>query len=568
VEYKSENKICQNCKGDFTIEPDDFGFYEKVGVLPPKICPECRSQLRLTFRNERFFYKRICDNCKQSVISTFSQSKDFPVWCHDCWWKDDLDAKKYGLDYDPNKTFFEQFKKLLDVAPKPALIGGNNTNCSYLNLAADNKGCYMLIESSNNENCINCYWIQLSKDLVDCSFTNKVELSYQVDDCDDSSNLFYSKGCHSCLDSFFLLDCRGCTSCLGCINLREQKYSIFNTQYTKEEYEEKLASYRLDTHTGVENFKKEFANFIKDKPRKFAEVTNAINSTGNYMVNVKNNKQCFHSYESENNSYSIHVWRDAKDCMDCNTAGRSAELIYNTLNTGLKASHVNSSFHCWGSQFMDYCFNCPNSHDCFGCSSLVKGSYCILNKQYTKEEYIKLRAEIIEKMKIEGIYGDFFPKELSPLGYNESSSIDEFPLSKDEALAQGFKWEDTERGTYGKGTIDWQTFPDSVLDLPEDFDVNKEVFTCISCEKNYRIITDELGFYKRMKIPIPRTCPECRHTARYRARGPNKLWHRSCMCDKANHEHDSTCSNEFETSYSPERTEVVYCESCYNREVY
>jgi hypothetical protein len=32
MEYTPENKICQNCKGDFTIEPDDFGFYEKMNV--------------------------------------------------------------------------------------------------------------------------------------------------------------------------------------------------------------------------------------------------------------------------------------------------------------------------------------------------------------------------------------------------------------------------------------------------------------------------------------------------------------------------------------------------------
>jgi len=39
------------------------------------------------------------------------------------------------------------------------------------------------------------------------------------------------------------------------------------------------------------------------------------------------------------------------------------------------------------------------------------------------------------------------------------------------------------------------------------------------------------------------------------------------MCDKKEHtEHYSKhCQNEFETSYSPDRPEVVYCESCYNR---
>mgnify|MGYP003578733399 CR=1 FL=1 len=575
---KAENKThstssvqaCQNCKEDFIIEPNDFGFYEKMGVLPPRLCPDCRSQLRLTFRNERFLYKRDCDNCKKSTISMFSRNKTYPVWCHDCWWKD-LDGKKYGIDYDPTRPFLEQFKEIWEKVPKPALVHMRSVNSNYLNHVADAKNCYMIMESSNNENCINCYWIQLSKDLTDCSFTNKVELSYEVDDCYDCHSLRWSKSCYNCLDSLFLIDCRGCTSCLGCINLREQKYCIFNQQYTKEEYEEKLKSYKLDTHSGVEKFKKEFADFIKDKPRKFAEVANVVNSTGNYMTNVKNSKHCFHSYDAEDNAYCVHAWRGANACMDCNTAGRTAEFIYNSLNVGQQASQVICSYYAWNSQFLEYCLNCPDSNNSFGCAGLVKGQYCILNKQYTKEEYKKLRAEIIEKLKGEGTYGEFFPKELSPFGYNESSAMDEFPLTKEEALAQGFKWEDTPRGTYGKETVDWKNFPDSILDLPNEFDVNKEVFVCTECKKNYRVIVDELAFYRRMKIPIPRTCPECRHQKRYKNRGPNKLWHRQCMCDKQNHGHDKShdkCTNEFETSYLPDRPEIIYCESCYNKEAY
>ncbi|KKT00120.1 MAG: hypothetical protein UW07_C0001G0014 [Candidatus Nomurabacteria bacterium GW2011_GWF2_43_8] len=557
---QQETKVCQNCKKEFVIEPDDFGFYEKIGVLPPKMCPECRMQLRLCFKNERRFYKRICDNCKKDIIAIYSANKPYPVWCSECWWSSDLDPQKYAVDYNPNKSFYEQFNEVWIKAPKQALAGMRNVNCFYLNNTADNKNCYLIIESSNNENCIHCYWIQLSKDLVDCSFTNKVELSYEVDDCYDCNSLKFSKGCHSCLDSSFLLDCRNCQNCLGCINLRGQKYIIFNKQYSKEEYENKLKSFKLDTHSGVESFKKQFQDFIKDKPRKFAEITNAVNSTGNYMTNVKNNRYCFHSYEAEDNAYSIHVWRGAKDCMDCNTAGRAAELIYNSLNTGIEASNVTCSQYCWSSQFMEYCLNCPDSNHSFGCASLVKGSYFILNKQYTKEDYKKLRAEIIAKMKKEGIYGDFFPKELSPFGYNESLVMDEFPLTKEEALAEGFKWEDTPRGTYGKETVDWKKFPDSILDLSSDFDVGKEVFICMECKKNYRIIEDELSFYRRMQIPIPRNCPECRHDKRVKNRGPNKLWHRKCMREG--------CQNEFETPYAAEKPEIIYCDECYKRLVY
>ena len=53
---EQEIKVCQNCKKDFTIEPDDFAFYEKIKVPAPTFCPECRLQRRLAFRNERALY--------------------------------------------------------------------------------------------------------------------------------------------------------------------------------------------------------------------------------------------------------------------------------------------------------------------------------------------------------------------------------------------------------------------------------------------------------------------------------------------------------------------------------
>ena len=79
------------------------------------------------------------------------------------------------------------------------------------------------------------------------------------------------------------------------------------------------------------------------------------------------------------------------------------------------------------------------------------------------------------------------------------------------------------------------------------------------------------NFYKKMDVPVPLFCPECRHVTRLKKRGPNKLWHRKCMKEE--------CQNEFETSYAPDpryaegsgearRPEIVYCEKCYQQEVY
>jgi len=74
---KSENKICQNCKKGFIVEPDDFGFYEKIKVPPPTFCPECRMQRRMTWRNERTLHRNKCAKSGQNVVSCFSKDSLF-----------------------------------------------------------------------------------------------------------------------------------------------------------------------------------------------------------------------------------------------------------------------------------------------------------------------------------------------------------------------------------------------------------------------------------------------------------------------------------------------------------
>ena len=121
---------------------------------------------------------------------------------------------------------------------------------------------------------------------------------------------------------------------------------------------------------------------------------------------------------------------------------------------------------------------------------------------------------------------------MSPFGYNETPAQEQFPLSKDEALEKGFKWEDHPRGTFGKETVLWKDIPDSIDDIG-GLDVPKQIFVCTGCKKNYRIIPAEFDFYKRMHIPLPRQCPDCRHSRRFAARGPNRLWKRGCQCGGA-----------------------------------
>src|SRR3989344_3784067 len=430
-----ETRNCQNCKQEFVIEPEDLDFYKKFDVPAPLMCPLCRAQRRLMFRNERVFYKRPCDKCKRSVISMYSPNKIYPVWFYECWFADDWDATEYGQDYDSGRPFLNQVQELYQKVPKVALIYVRSVNSEYVNISADNKDCYMLVESSNNEGCIHSYWVQQCRDSVDLSYSHRTELAYESDDCYNCYRLLYSKGCYDCRDSYFLYDCHDCRDCIGCANLRNKQYCVFNRQMDKEGYERFVAEARLDTASGVEAMRRKFSEFILQQPRKYAEIVNAPRSSGNYIANAKDCRQCFHSYDAEDCAYGEHVWRNAKDCMDVSTAGRDASLVYNSINCGIEVANHVCVAQGWSSTFLEYSFNIFNSDHCLGSVGLRKKDHCILNKQYAKDEYEKLRGEILAGMA--GEYGEFFAPEFSPFGYNETVAQEQFPLTKEEAARLG-----------------------------------------------------------------------------------------------------------------------------------
>ena len=91
MEHQSENRICQNCKKDFIIEPDDCGFYEQMKVPPPTFCHICRAQRRFSFRNERVLYKRKSDFTGEEIFTMFSPESEIKIYERDIWLSDKWD---------------------------------------------------------------------------------------------------------------------------------------------------------------------------------------------------------------------------------------------------------------------------------------------------------------------------------------------------------------------------------------------------------------------------------------------------------------------------------------------
>ena len=569
-----ETKNCQNCKEKFTIEPEDFQFYEKVAVPAPTQCSDCRQQRRYAWRNERVFYRRNCDLCNKSTVTIYSPNKPYKVYCPPCWWSDSWDAFQYGQDFNFSRPFFEQFQELQLKAPRIALLTKNSVNSEYTNHSGDNKNCYLCISTFNSENCL--YTTNVwdgAKDSMDCyRIEGKDELLYE---CIDSQNCYqcqYGMLLKDCTDCLYCYDCRGCSYCFLSVNLRNKQYHILNISYTKEEYFKKLNEYRLGSFAERKRLYDRYLELIKEKAlHKFTFIERSNNVSGNMIINSKNSHHIFDATAVEDTKYGI-ICLDLKDSMDSYHYGFACEIIYES-HAVVHGYNILFSHLCYDDSHLAYCDTCHNSENLFGCVSIKKGQYCIFNKQYSEAGYKELKEKIINHMRSTGEYGEFFPVKFSPFGYNETQGQVYMPLSKEEVQKRGWKWENVVPGTFGKETIKSEDIPDDINDVQDS--IIDEALTCIECSKNYNIVKPELDLYRRMKVPIPRLCPDCRYLQRITLRLPRQLWHRQCMCNyqvyknttKHPHHPEGKCPNEFETSYDPKRKEIVYCEACYQAEV-
>jgi hypothetical protein len=550
-------KTCKQCQSDFSITESDLAFYKQIEVPAPSLCPPCRAQRRLTWRNERKLYLNKSALSGKQVVSVISPDKDMQIYESDEWWSDAYNPLNYGREMDFSRSFFDQFSDLLKAVPHMNLIGSNNENCGYCHLLANCQNCYMIVESSNNEDCYYSYWLQKCVGSCDSSYSHECQYVYEVDNCYNCYNLKWSTDCSGSFDSAFLQNCKGVKNSFGCVNLRQKEYCIYNEQKTKEEYELFISQIDFESHKTVELLKAQFKEFALRYPNKFAHINNSENCTGDFITDSKDCEECYHAHDADSCKYSEHVWRNAHNIMDTSTAGRDAELIYESINTGISVNNIQFAVQNWTCSDMQYCYGSFNSNNNFGCVGLKRNEYCILNKQYSKEDYFILKAKIIEHMKSTEEWGEFFPAKLSPFGYNETVAQEHYPLTRDLALSKGFSWSDFEApNPKVEKTIRPNTLPDANKEISDEI-----VNWAIECEVSgrlFRIIKEELGFYRKYKIPIPRKHPDVRHLERIKERHTNLLWDRTC----------AKCNDSMKSSYSPQTPEIVYCEKCFLKEVY
>lgn len=499
-------KQCSQCHQQFAIDQRDQNYYQRLKVPTPKLCPTCRMQRRLAWRNERTLFSRQCNICKKNIIAMYPADSPDNIICNDCFWSDKWEATRYGQDFDFNRPFFEQFKEVQLKSPHIALSNMNSENSEYTNMASDNRNCYLIFAAENNENCMYGKLVQTCKECFDCNFIYDSELCYECLNTHNGYNCFFCKDIQDSHECYFSVDLKGCSNCFLCSNLRNAEYYIENKKYSKQLYIDIIHELYLPlTYIKIQELKNKFQEIINNSIVRSVTQIKCENCTGDYLKACQRTDDSFDATNCLDSRY-LNDALEAKDTYDSCFIYYHPELCYETMST-LNLNNVQFSVYTYNGSNMQYCDTVHNSNNNFGCSGMKKQEFCILNKKYSESEYYKLKAKIIKHMIKTQEYGELFPLSICPFKYSETVAQEYFPQSESRRVV----------------------YP------------------------NFKIQKAELDFYQRMNLPLPKLHPEERHQNRMQQRNPRRLFNRQCQ----------KCRVQIKTTVSPERKEKLYCEKCY-----
>lgn len=564
-------QTCQQCHKVFEIDAVDQDFYKRLQVPPPTFCWRCRMQRRFAWRNERKLYPSTCSKSGKPIITIFDPDQHLTVYDRDIWWKDDWSATDFGIEYDWSKPFFLQWRELFNRVPHPAVFNNLCTNSTYCNHIGHANDCYLVFASWITDKVSYSHQAFQCRDSLDISASSESELVYYTIGGDHLYNVQFVQDCTQVHDSMFLYDCRNVHDCFGCTNLRNKSFCLFNEQLDETTYRSKIAKLDTGSYQTLQKIKEKFADLKQQAIHRYAHLVNSPDSIGENLIGVNNSQYCFDvKSETSDCRYLVNALQ-ITDSRDGYGVGGHFNLLYEGVDSGVEGSISAFTIVVWGGNNVFYSYNCNNCRDCFGCIGLRNAQYCILNKQYTKEEYEQLRPKIIKHLSDQPYvdaqkrlyrFGEFFPIELSPFVYNETVAQEHFSLTKDQAMQQGWHWK-TENTLDKKYTITSDQLPDHIKDVMDT--ITKEIIQCAhqgecheQCTTVFKIIPQELSYLQNHQIALPRLCPNCRHFDRLKQKLPNNLWERSCV----------QCDTKFMTPYAPDRPEKIYCGNCYQKIVY
>ncbi|MFA6550148.1 MAG: hypothetical protein WCT36_02215 [Candidatus Gracilibacteria bacterium] len=562
--------LCQNpnCVGEkeFELTEQETRLLGEFDVDPISMvfCRQCREMRRIAFRNERALFKRKCAQTDKEIWSIYSEAAPFKIFDKDVWWGDSWDGITFGKNFDFEKTFFQQFYELMLEVPRPSLIQAKNQNSMFTNDSNNNNDCYMVFTADDNVNCHYGSFI-LCKDSMDSEELTRCELCYDCLFCTGCHSAVACENCMNCSNVYFSSNLVNCHNCIFSFGLRDQKNCIFNTEVSPDVFMTFMLQRQLFRRRSYKKAKEMFHMFLETTPQRYMYLLKAENSTGDRLTNSKDCENCYSGDDivgcSNMNSSTFNL----RDCMDCWAIAYGTQKSFEnqTCLRGGMNFVGNFSNDCSSCFYID---NCQMCQDCFGCIGLKNKKFCILNRQYSADEYKILKQKIIKFMKQTKEWGQFFPFWMSPFAYNTTVADVWYPYEKEKYAELLKKSEELWKppASYKKTHL-WHVDkakaapdkdilpPDSLYEAKND-EILATTFYDVVTKKPFKITGRELALHQQMKVPLPENAFDLRYRERFHRYNPRKLYARRCQ----------KCSKNFQTTFPPDSPYIVFCEQCFN----
>jgi hypothetical protein len=381
--------------------------------------------------------------------------------------------------------------------------------------------------------------------------------SYHVIHCERMYNCQYVRESKDCLNSLFLFDCRNCEFVFGGSNLRNKKYIWFNEQLSQAEWERRRAEVNTASRSAMKPYLEQFERLILDAvwPENFN--VKAESCVGEYLTNCEDSKYVFYADGGARNNFWI-AW----------LIGRAEHNAFVADPAHSRDTYCSTALaNCHGCKFgvyssrckdIEYCLECFDCEYCFGCIGLRKKKFCILNKQYTEEEYWAKVDQIKCAMLDRGEYAEGVPSKFN-LGWFPESGAAKYYESTPEFGAKigAYQFDPESNGAYGDELMmarevrDVSQIPDDAKDL--DGWAGVALFDP-AFNRRYSLLAPEIALYQKLKIAPPNTHFISRVLAYIRLGNAPVYFDTTC----------ANCSKQVTIAKNPTYTKrKIYCSECY-----
>ncbi len=471
----------------------------------------------------------------KNIISRFPPTKRCNIVSTKQFEQERENLTLYGREYDFEKNIFENIALLNKEVPFPNLINyGGTENCDYADITYNTKNAYLSFNSVwDNENIFFTLGVKWSCHNVFNSVMvwNNSENIYSASSIIKSYNVFFSDFIIDSNNIWMSQNLVWCSECIFCEGLENQKYCIENQNYEKEIYFEKKKEIlknkknlkKIKTGKTGKNFwsKNAKGSFIIDSE-------NIDNGLKVYQVKEGRNLILTGSEKGDEKMYDVCVggsWVSANYCWACSSW--TAQNVFISDSIGMSSN-------------IYYSLNISDCSFCLGCIGLKNKSFCILNKQYSKEEWYELADKIFATMEKDWVLWEFFPWSLNPFYFNDTMAylIDD-SFTKEEVEKDGFLWRDEKikvdvpewaevvytknppvlsdileitpparsslppqlRGTKGELLSDYQGFDENWI-----WKINPEILKKVIIDLSgnyYKIVPMEYEFLMKHELPLP-----------------------------------------------------------------